>query len=92
MKSEEFVEGSDSIFPLTHSPTQKDSIVVYAYEAVSYKKKKQQRTKQKNKNKQKAKKKKRKPLEAHYQESNSPHCHVSELVGDSNHTAKPASD
>ena len=58
LKSEEYVEGSDSIFPLTHSPTQKDSIVAYAYEAVSYKKKKKQRAKQKkNKNKLKTKKK-----------------------------------
>ena len=35
-KSAEFVEGSDSI--VTNSLTQKDSIVAYAKEAVSYKK------------------------------------------------------
>jgi len=59
LKSEEYVEGSDSIFPLTHSPTQKDSIVAYAYEAVSYKKKQKTKSKKKKKQKQTKNKKKR---------------------------------
>ena len=36
-KSAGFVEGSDSIVTVTPSLNQKDSIVAYAYKAVSYK-------------------------------------------------------